>query len=82
MLNGVVVMVGQGLQRRCRGCGGRLSRYNPGNSCRACVTGSDEGPWVNAAKLRGLGRRGGVNIAAVSSRIVVWLLRDLVVRFG
>lgn len=35
-------MVQQGRPRKCRGCGGQLSRYNPGNSCRACVAGSDE----------------------------------------
>lgn len=29
-------------RRRCRGCGLPLSRYNPENSCRACVRGSTE----------------------------------------
>ena len=37
-------MVRQGRQRTCQGCGGRLSRYNPGHCCRACVVGSDERP--------------------------------------
>jgi NAD(P)-dependent dehydrogenase (short-subunit alcohol dehydrogenase family) len=38
--------------------------------------------WLNAAKLRSFERRGGVNMVLISSRIILWLPRDLVVRFG
>lgn len=42
-------MARQGRQRTCSGCGGQLSRYNPGNSCRACVVGNDDGCCAKVA---------------------------------